>query len=364
MVGIFVDGKNVALDANGNVISINGPFFSGTSLIKESNTQFDGTTPRLTVDVALAESVTEHTLTIVVCDAGDGDLDTAVMLASLVACDGTNCGGGGGPAVTSWCGDGKLDVGELCDDGNKQGGDGCSATCALEAPAAVCGNGKVEAGEAGAMASAALVVPSAAQAADYQLDAQLFTPSAFFHDGFSTPRGQTDGGYPWSLGLVLDYQKNPVVLRRDKAESSEVLQSLVSHQVTANVMGSVRLMRWLSLGVAVPIIPLQAGNAIGPFAEPASFALGDVRLTPRLRLLTLADGKAHVAGTLGITLPTGKLFDRYTGRSGATVAPGLAGDVQLGDWTFTGGAAVVLASADQVANISISQRIDMRGAAI
>lgn len=33
--------------------------------------------------------------------------------------------GGGGPS----CGDGTLDEGEACDDGNKAGGDGCSANC-------------------------------------------------------------------------------------------------------------------------------------------------------------------------------------------------------------------------------------------
>jgi cysteine-rich repeat protein len=31
------------------------------------------------------------------------------------------------------CGDGKLDVGEMCDDGNSLDGDGCSATCGVEA---------------------------------------------------------------------------------------------------------------------------------------------------------------------------------------------------------------------------------------
>jgi cysteine-rich repeat protein len=41
------------------------------------------------------------------------------------------------------CGDGIVDVGEACDDGNTTSGDGCSATCTLE----VCGNGVVDAGE-------------------------------------------------------------------------------------------------------------------------------------------------------------------------------------------------------------------------
>lgn len=42
----------------------------------------------------------------------------------------------------SVCGNGKLESGEECDDGNKTNGDGCSCSCKKEAP--VCGNGRVE----------------------------------------------------------------------------------------------------------------------------------------------------------------------------------------------------------------------------
>jgi cysteine-rich repeat protein len=41
------------------------------------------------------------------------------------------------------CGDGFVDPGEFCDDGNLVDGDGCSAVCTLES----CGNGTVEVGE-------------------------------------------------------------------------------------------------------------------------------------------------------------------------------------------------------------------------
>jgi cysteine-rich repeat protein len=44
------------------------------------------------------------------------------------------------------CGNGKLELGEACDDGNHADGDGCSANCTIEVP--VCGNGKLEGNEA------------------------------------------------------------------------------------------------------------------------------------------------------------------------------------------------------------------------
>ncbi|MFH2008436.1 MAG: DUF4215 domain-containing protein [bacterium] len=45
------------------------------------------------------------------------------------------------------CGNGVLDAGEECDDGNNDDGDGCSGGCADEQPGAVCGNGIWEQGE-------------------------------------------------------------------------------------------------------------------------------------------------------------------------------------------------------------------------
>jgi len=59
------------------------------------------------------------------------------LVGMLVACG----GGGNAPspdaAVThdaaAFCGDGHLDPGEQCDDGNNTSGDGCSANCVLEA---------------------------------------------------------------------------------------------------------------------------------------------------------------------------------------------------------------------------------------
>ena len=42
------------------------------------------------------------------------------------------------------CGDGRLDAGEQCDDGNLDNGDGCSENCTVEAR---CGDGRIDAGE-------------------------------------------------------------------------------------------------------------------------------------------------------------------------------------------------------------------------
>ena len=66
-------------------------------------------------------------------DAGDGT-DGSGGSGGIGATGGTTAGGrGSGGASAGRCGDGTLGVGESCDDGNAMAGDGCSATCAIEA---------------------------------------------------------------------------------------------------------------------------------------------------------------------------------------------------------------------------------------
>ena len=62
-----------------------------------------------------------------------------LFLVCVMAC-------GSSPNNEPFCGDGAVDPGEQCDDGNNVSGDGCSATCKLENVVG-CGNGAVEAGE-------------------------------------------------------------------------------------------------------------------------------------------------------------------------------------------------------------------------
>ncbi|MBT9557671.1 MAG: DUF4215 domain-containing protein, partial [Myxococcales bacterium] len=64
---------------------------------------------------------------------GDGASKTAAkaeLMAKMVACKGIYA------AVTASCGNGAVQLGELCDDGNTANGDGCSSDCSLE----ICGD--------------------------------------------------------------------------------------------------------------------------------------------------------------------------------------------------------------------------------
>jgi cysteine-rich repeat protein len=85
--------------------------------------------------------------------AGDDD-DDGVLNANDVCpntpgtedADEQGCSPGQSPPV---CGNGSVEIGEQCDDGNTAGGDGCSASCQNEGGGGgpVCGNGAVDTGE-------------------------------------------------------------------------------------------------------------------------------------------------------------------------------------------------------------------------
>ncbi len=73
---------------------------------------------------------------------GNGNIDSGEE------CDDGNTYNGDGCTaeckIEPICGDGNIDPGEECDDGNNTDGDGCSATCTIEAS---CGNGIIDSGE-------------------------------------------------------------------------------------------------------------------------------------------------------------------------------------------------------------------------
>lgn len=123
--------SNFGRDLQNNDININGAFFSSDNVIENFGpndaglSEYNGMTPRLTSSTRLStgpENV--HRLVVVVCDAGDANLDSGVFLSALAGCRG-DCTG------TRFCGDGVVQSGEDCDDGNNVDNDECNNSCEL-----------------------------------------------------------------------------------------------------------------------------------------------------------------------------------------------------------------------------------------
>ncbi|WP_437938015.1 lamin tail domain-containing protein [Sorangium sp. So ce341] len=79
---------------------------------------------------------------------GDGVVDAGEVCDDGNTAEGDGCSPTCHPegAPQPRCGDGALDAGEACDDGNTDGGDGCSSACEIEVPPR-CGDGVVDPGE-------------------------------------------------------------------------------------------------------------------------------------------------------------------------------------------------------------------------
>jgi len=140
--GIPAD-KNIALDAFGNPVSVNNVNFevcspTGCYTCPEGTAELAGTGfddlngaastvwLEATAPVVPGEIIT---LRLMIFDASDGSDDSSVLLDDF-----------------QWhpiCGNGSLDTGEQCDDGNSTDGDGCSAACSLES----CGDGVLDPSE-------------------------------------------------------------------------------------------------------------------------------------------------------------------------------------------------------------------------
>lgn len=125
--------SNFGLDPDGFDIDINGPFFASGNVIRTYGagalplSEYNGLTPHLRSAFPLESGPgLIHRIVIVICDAGDQYLDSGVFLRALAGCNGA-CD------QTTWCGDGRVQGGEQCDDGNVVDvGDGCTASCAVE----------------------------------------------------------------------------------------------------------------------------------------------------------------------------------------------------------------------------------------
>ena len=204
----------------------------------------------------------------------------------------------------------------------------------------------------------------AATARAEAIDVQAFRPSPFVQDTFSVETGETDGPCCWSAGLFLNYQKSPLVLRAVRGGSAPVIREIVSDQLTANLLGSYRFAEWFALGLDVPVVAYQAGDSVPGVAAPKSFGLGDIRLYPRFRLLSVDHGLFTLGFSPTISVPTGGLIDPYMGNDNVVLLPTLMAALNLG----RGGLALDVGAAAGIgkakfANLDVSHLLTLKAGA-
>lgn len=150
-----------------------------------------------------------------------------------------------------------------------------------------------------------------------QVDAQRLTP-AVTHGGWVSAEGSAVR-HPddrWELGVGLDYARAPLIVVDG---DGELVQSFVSGRLGLDARVSASLTRRLALGVALPLFVLQSGDA-----EPSAAGVGDLRLVPKLQLMSDLEQGLGVALLAEVRLPTHT--GDFSGNEGLAVIPKVALD--------------------------------------
>lgn len=161
----------------------------------------------------------------------------------------------------------------------------------------------------------ALPVPVPAQG----VHVQGLEVSPFRQDLVTVGKGFARPQWEWNVGLLFDFQHDPLELRGTPAGSG--VRKVVSGQLAAHVLASVALLDFLDFGVVLPVVAWQDGDGLAGEASPRSFGVGDLRLAVRLMMYQTKNRLFSIALTPEFAFPTGRLVDRYMGASTVTITP-------------------------------------------
>jgi len=180
--------------------------------------------------------------------------------------------------------------------------------------------------------AAALNVTARAQE-NPKVNVQVFRPSAHAGDLLSTMLTDVGAHTQFGVQLLINFGKNALVFV-DKTGETDLRHEVIQDQLTADVMGSISLFDRLSVGLAIPLFLVNGGQEDGfiPLAPaPSGFALGDIRLSPKVGIILRdddADGLG-VAASLDVGLPTGDAEAFVS--DGFTITPTVIVDYKAGD---------------------------------
>ncbi len=170
----------------------------------------------------------------------------------------------------------------------------------------------------------AVLVPALVRGQD--VNVQTYQPSPHPQDYFSVRGTETLGHLNWAVGLHFNYARNPLLTRRD---NGDIFRRAVSDMLTADLQFTLGVLSFMEFAVELPVHPYIGGDGFAAGREPNSGALGDIRVSPRFRILDHGGNGFGLAaeGVLGI--PVGKFTDRYTGDRNVTFTPQLMAEYKM-----------------------------------
>jgi outer membrane protein OmpA-like peptidoglycan-associated protein len=169
---------------------------------------------------------------------------------------------------------------------------------------------------------AAWAQPAASQA----IDVQQYKPGPGAHDVLGLHGARVGPHLGWNLGASLNFADDPLNVL-DPREDRFVYR-IVDSQLTLDLMGAIALFDRLELGLSLPLSTTTSEPAApisGDFAQGvAATGVGDLRLVPKVRLLSTPGG-LHLALAVPVTLPTAG-GSSFLGSEGLSFQPRLVGE--------------------------------------
>jgi hypothetical protein len=162
------------------------------------------------------------------------------------------------------------------------------------------------------------------------IDVQRYKPAAGHHDFLGMHRAEVQSGIGYSLGVSVSYASDALVFF--DTSTSDAVYSLVKHQATMDLLGSISLAHRFELGLALPFA--YHGSESGPLMPPSiervnSAGLGDLRLVPRAWLATF--GSLSLGIVAPVLLPTSGGKD-FRGGKGISVQPQITLEWSIARW--------------------------------
>jgi len=144
-----------------------------------------------------------------------------------------------------------------------------------------------------------------------------------------------------TFGLFVQYIDDPLELIDEG--SGDVLSRVIKRQIKTELWFGLGLGDFFDIGLVVPIVLNQAGDDLSIFSRPGeaigSFALGDLRLVPKFRIINAENAGGFGLGFLvNVAFPTGSADD-FTSDGEFRVEPRL-----LLDWTHADSGFAVVAN--------------------
>ncbi len=161
----------------------------------------------------------------------------------------------------------------------------------------------------------------------------------------------------WDMALWLGSEDEPLVLYRNM-DGGEQANALVSNRIAGSLIGGVSLWKRVQVGLEVPLVVAQSFDPVDGFMTTASssFGLGDIRLLPKVQLLSAERHGVHLALMPALTLPTGK-SDSYIADGSFGFAPEVIASRAFGAVRVSGNLGYRLRSNVRIADLRVEDEL-------